>query len=255
MSPNRRWTRQELLVALALYCRTQFRKVQKNNPEIIEVAAAIDRTPSALSMKLGNFASLDPEIIASGHSGLKNASTMDRKMWREMHCDWEGFAAESHQAVLDTGAADPIGSLTEDKSIGDRVGEDRPVNTTARIGQSFFRSVVLVAYEGQCCMTGLSVPELLVASHIVPWRIDKNNRVNPRNGLLLSVLHDRAFDIGLFTIDDSLTVRVSRNQVEKDDKFFSAAIEMYDSQRIRAPVKFEPEREFLAYHRKHIFRG
>lgn len=255
MSARRRWTRQELLVALALYYRTPFSKTRKDNPEIIRIANAIGRTPSALAMKLGNFGSLDAEITGRGRSGLRNASAADREVWREMQDSWEHFAIESHQAMVEVGETEPFESTIADESGDSHFSEDRPVHTTARIGQSFFRSIVLEAYRRQCCISGLSVPELLVASHIVPWRYDKNNRVNPRNGLLLSALHDKAFDIGLFTIDDDLTVRVSRNQVEKDDKFFLVAIERYDGQRIRSPIKFKPERDFLAYHRRHIFRG
>ncbi len=256
MSTRIQWTRQQLLVALALYCHTPFSKMQSKNTEIIRIANAIGRTPSALGMKLGNFASLDPEIIATGRSGLQNASAKDRAMWDEMQNDWESFAVESHRAMEDVeAAAEPIEITIEDKNIDDRIGKDRLIETTARIGQDFFRSVLLSTYEGRCCITGLSVPVLLVASHIVPWRYDACNRVNPRNGLLLSSLHDKAFDIGLITIDDNMTVRVSRTEKEKDDRFFSAAIEKYDGQPIRPPVKYQPGREFLAYHREYIFLG
>ena len=69
---------------------------------------------------------------------------------------------------------------------------------------------VMSAYNGRCCITGLSLSGLLVASHIIPWSHDRDNRVNPRNGLLLSALHDKAFDTGLITIKDfDMTVRVS----------------------------------------------
>ena len=131
----------------------------------------------------------------------------------------------------------------------------RAIETTARIGQQFFRAAILSAYNQQCCITGLSIPALLVASHIVPWSVDEQNRVNPRNGLLLSTLHDKAFDTGLLTIDDELVVRVSRNHGVEIDSFFSSAIAAYDGQPINRPEKLEPERRFLRYHREHIFRG
>ena len=255
MSARRRWTRQELLVALALYHRTPFSKTRKDNPEIIRVANAIGRSPSALAMKLGNFGSLDPDITGTGRSGLQNASAADREVWREMHRDWEQFAVESHQAMVEVGEAEPLENMKTVESADSRHGEDRLVNTTARIGQSFFRSIVLEAYGGKCCICGLSIHAMLVASHIVPWRVDKINRVNPRNGLLLSALHDRAFDIGLITIEDNLTVRVSRKHVAQDDEFYNSVIGRFDGQRIRAPDRFKPKREFLAYHREHVFQG
>ena len=113
---------------------------------------------------------------------------------------------------------------------------------------------VLSAYGGQCCITGLSLPSLLVASHIVPWHLDKLNRLNPRNGLALSALHDRAFDAGLITISGNLTVRVSKNHTSTEDSFFRYAIERYEGQPIRLPLKFGIDPEFLEYHRKHVFQ-
>ena len=249
-----RWTRQQLLVAFALYCRMSFGELHSRNPEIVRIANAIGRTPSALGMKLVNIASLDPEITATGRRGLKNASASDRAMWDEMQDDWERFAVESHRAMREVEAAESVDGATRDEDIGDRVGEDRAVQATVRIGQAFFRSAVLSAYDERCCITGLSIPKLLVASHIIPWRHDKLNRVNPRNGLLLSALHDKAFDIGLITINDDMTVRVSRKQTMRNDNFFSTSIELYDRRPIYSPGKFGPDREFLAYHREHVFQ-
>ena len=57
---KRGWTRDELLVAFNLYCKTPFGRLHQRNPEIIRLASALGRTPSALAMKLVNFASLDP---------------------------------------------------------------------------------------------------------------------------------------------------------------------------------------------------
>ncbi len=52
------WTRDQLLVAFRLYCRTPFGKLHQHNPEIIHLAAKLGRTPSAVGMKACNFASL-----------------------------------------------------------------------------------------------------------------------------------------------------------------------------------------------------
>ena len=250
------WTRQQLLVAFALYCRMPFGRLHARNPEIEQLANAIGRTPSALAMKLVNIASLDPEITRTGRSGLKNASSNDRAMWDEMQSNWDRFAMEADLAIRDFGA--PADLLVEGVPVDERgfpAGEDRATHTTARVGQDFFRAAVLSAYNGQCCITGLSMPKLLVASHIVPWRIDKSNRVNPKNGLLLSALHDKAFDIGLITIEANMTVLVSRKHSVREDRFFSDAIELYDGQPISRPEKFLPDQEFLAYHREHVFQG
>ena len=257
MTSGSRWTRDQLLVAFALYCRLPFGQLHYRNPEIIKFAETIRRSPSALAMKLTNIASLDDEITSTGRTGLRNASTADRAMWEEMHDDWERFAVESKRAIAAVEADDvlPDEPLDGDGHDGGLVGVDRTVVTTARVGQSFFRAAVLSAYNGCCCITGLSVPSLLVASHIVPWKHDRANRVNPRNGLLLSALHDKAFDNGLLTVDDDMTVRVSWRQAEPDDTYFLESFERYEGCRISLPEKFSPDRKFLSHHREHVFQG
>ncbi|MYA50066.1 MAG: HNH endonuclease [Chloroflexi bacterium] len=255
MVTNRRWTRNELLAALNMYCQLPFGRLHASNPAIIQLAHAMGRSPSALAMKLVNIASLDPKITSTGRSGLQNASSQDRQMWAEMQDDWERFAVEAERATAELGLGE---ESTEDQTREDSssyVGEDRPIETTARIGQRFFRMAVLSAYNGRCCITGLSFPSLLVASHIVPWSHDRDNRVNPRNGLLLSALHDKAFDSGILTINDDMTVRVSSNILARADRFFSESISSYNGYPITLPQKFEPDRGFLRYHRENIYVG
>lgn len=96
---NAPWTRQQLLVAFWLYCRLPFGRLDRRNPQVVEFAAAIGRTPSALAMKLVNIASLDPAIITTGRRGLNAVSANDREMWAEMQQDWEAFAIETNGAV------------------------------------------------------------------------------------------------------------------------------------------------------------
>lgn len=54
------WTREETLLAFDLYCGVPFGKIHASNPEIIELARIIDRTPASLAMKMCNLASIDP---------------------------------------------------------------------------------------------------------------------------------------------------------------------------------------------------
>ena len=72
------WTRDELLLAFNLYCRTPFGRLHRNNRDIIELASIIRRTPSAVAMKLVNFASLDPVHQRRNVHGLHNVSRSDR---------------------------------------------------------------------------------------------------------------------------------------------------------------------------------
>lgn len=255
---NRRiWTRQELLVAFGLYCQIPFGKLHARNPEIIKIAELIGRTPSALAMKLTNIASLDPAITSTGLKGLSNASNADREMWQEMQNNWEDFAIESEDTInsILQGSESYVAENESVFEYQDYTGQDRIVTTKTRIGQSFFRKSVLSAYKYRCCITGLAIPKLLVASHIVPWRDDRTNRLNPRNGLALSILHDKAFDRGMITINPDMTVRVSPKVFNVRNKFFVTALRNYDGMPIELPDKFQPHEDFLAYHREKIFTG
>jgi predicted restriction endonuclease len=227
------------------------------NLEIVKLAKHIGRTSSALAMKLTNIASLDPAITSTGRTGLQGASAADKSMWEEMHSDWERFAVESQYALASFGASNGNGDASSEVSALDEypdyTGSNKIGQTKIRVGQNFFRRSVLSAYDTRCCITGLSVPKLLVASHIVPWRVDAANRLNPRNGLCLSMLHDRAFDAGIISLADDLTVCVSRKHVSKADPFFSVALLAYDGRPIAIPTKFRPLASFLAYHREHVF--
>ncbi len=252
------WTRQQLLIAFNLYCQLSFGQLDSRTPIIIRYAALIGRTPSALAMKLSNIASLDPAITSTGRRGLAGASAADKAMWIEMESDWENFAIEAERAMEALGANVSIESTTSselnlvDENI-DYTGSNKKVLTTTRVGQNFFRRAVLSAYQYKCCITGLAVPKLLVASHIVPWRDDASNRLNPKNGLCLSMLHDKAFDVGIITITKNMTVMVSQKQTSTNDCFFDSALSAYDGKSIALPEKFAPHQDFLAYHRQHIF--
>lgn len=252
MASSTRWSRKQLLVAFDLYTHLKFGQLHHRNPEIAKCAEAIGRSPSALAMKLTNIASLDPVITSSGRTGLRSASAFDRQMWEEMQSDWSQFAAEAQQAKFEFDLEDTDTKEERIYEDTDYSSTDVAMLTNARVGQRFFRRAVLSAYNEQCCVTGLAVPALLVASHIIPWRDDPQNRVNPRNGLLLSALHDKAFDAGLITINDDLTVRVS-DTLNCGNEFLTSAVGTYHGKPIARPEKFVPDPDFLTYHREHVF--
>ncbi len=258
MAARTGWTHQQLLVAFNLYCQMPFGKMHSLNPDIIKYAELIGRTPSALAMKLTNIASLDPAITSTGRKGLQGASAADKIMWEEMQADWEQFAIKSQQAASAFGTITGF-EATIDSSIPDEIidytGSNKTAQTMIRVGQDFFRRSVLSAYNVRCCITGLAVPKLLVASHIVPWRIDAANRLNPKNGLCLSMLHDKAFDTGIITIAEDMTISVSPEYAANADNFFKSALLAYNGKLIALPEKFQPHREFLDYHRQYVFKA
>ncbi len=208
-------------------------------------------------MKLSNFASLDPAITSTGRTGLPNVSNADKAIWAEMQADWDRFAVEARQAAAELGVADAddTSEVEATDRLPDYTGANRQAEVAVRIGQYSFRRTVLSAYDYRCCITGLALPSLLVASHIKPWRVDERNRLNPRNGLCLSALHDRAFDVGIITITDKMTVSVFQENATEAGGFFQSALSSYHGQSITLPEKFPPAEEFLSYHRHHVFQG
>ena len=255
MTPNR-WTREQLKLAYYLYCQLPFGRLHSRNPEIIELAQLIGRTPSAVAMKLVNFASLDPAITNTGRKGLSAASNLDREVWAEFQQDWEAQIGASETLRQKLMMESPLNlrrtsqELEAEEQTTDFSGETRPVMTEQRIKQSFFRRAVLSSYKGRCCMSGISEPRLLIASHIVPWSQDQANRLNPGNGLCLSALHDRAFDQHLISLSDDLRILIGDAiKRRRDEAMMHSVFLALEGKRISLPEKFMPEKSFIAQHR------
>ena len=240
------WTRRELILAINLYCKIPFGKIHIRNPQIIELAKYLDRTPGAVSYKLANFASIDPSLDRKGAS---NVSKLDKKIWTEFFNDCEKMAFESEQKFLEIGRK----SIDIEKELIVPEGKTKESIVRTRVNQSFFRKMILSSYNSRCCITGLPVKELLVASHIIPWSQDSKNRLNPQNGLCLNSLHDKAFDQGFITIDTSYHVVIS-SEVKKLSPNNVKIITDYQGVQMVMPRRFIPKQEFLDYHRKNIFR-
>lgn len=249
--PN--WTRDQLLAALNLYHRTPFGRQHKTYPPIVELAAQMGRTPSAVAMKLNNFTSLDPAEIARGVQGLSGASNADRAIWAEFDGRMNDLAEES-EAALERLVGAPTTKPTEKEPTPPTGPSESSATVKIRRQQSFFRKAVLGSYGFRCCITGNPVPELLRASHIVPWSQNETHRANPRNGLCLAATFDAAFDRGLIALDDEFRILLSPRL-----KFFLPNPELErtfiqaEGQRITLPEKNLPDLELVAKHRENIW--
>ena len=240
MATRRNWTPEELALVLNLYCKLPFGKIHQRNIDIIKLANHLNRTPGAVAMKLVNFASLDPAL---SQKGLTGCSQLDCKIWNE-------FFINAELIERTESAAHSIYNVENDDANNDYSAEDRVATVKVRHLQSFFRKSVLTSYNWKCCITGISIPELLVASHIIPWNTNKEHRLNPCNGLCLNALHDKAFDRGIITIDKSYRVVVSKLIPRTPS---NKLILDYEGHTIEIPKKFLPAHEFLDYHRNNIF--
>jgi putative restriction endonuclease len=249
------WTKEQIKLAFHLYCQIPYGRIHGRNPEIIALAKTIGRTSDAVAMKMLNIASIDPAITSTGRAGLGNASALDRAVWDEFHSDWERLAVECQmlRQQLDQSVVPELEPESDSFPSEDFTGEMRQVLTAQRIKQHFFRRAVLSSYRGRCCMSGLSDTRLLIASHIVPWSYDKQNRLNPSNGLCLSAIHDRAFDKGLMTLSDDLKIVISEELMRCDDGFVKDVLMPLNGKAIELPERFAPRLAFVAWHRNTIF--
>lgn len=250
------WTRGQLILAFNLYCRLPFGQMHSRNPRIIELAGALGRTPGSVAMKLVNFASLDPMHARRNVKGLKNASAADRQVWDEFHGDWEALASESQEAFerLMPGA-NAAGEAAPGISAPSGPTEMTRTVRVRRV-QAFFRQTVLLIYGSRCSICDLSLPELLVASHIIPWVQSVPRRADPTNGLALCSIHDKAFDRGLISATADYLVLVSnRARVAKPASLHQVALLDIEGRPLRMPERFRPDPSALEYHRREIFQG
>lgn len=253
MKSSRNWTREELLACFNLYCRIPFGKLHHRNPSIVEAANALHRTPSAVAMKLVNFASFDPAQRSRNVKGLVNVSRQDRALWQEFETDPNSLAAESEQAfdqLISSGIHLEEEVLTQPQGPTEKVLL-RPM----RLVQSFFRRTVLASYGYKCCFCKLDIIALLNASHIIPWNSSVQLRADPRNGLCLCVLHDRAFDRGLIAVDFSNRIVISERVSRKQPVLVQqVAFLQLEGQKIESPARFLPFQASLEHHRTLIFK-
>ena len=260
MPKGTNWTHEELLAVCNLYFTLPFGQMHSRNPIIIQMAGALGRTPSSVAMKLVNFASLDPAHQARGVSGLSGTSRADREVWEEFRSQWDSAVEESEMVIerlipaeeLSSRGRTPQYQLPRKPHSGPT---EREATVRVRAGQQFFRKAVLAAYEARCCITGNPIPELLTASHILPWADFPEQRTNPQNGLCLAAHFDRAFDKGLVTFDEDLRLKLSPNlRCWLPDAALEREFLPMESSPLRLPERFQPDAGFLEFHRKNIFQ-
>jgi putative restriction endonuclease len=250
---QRLWTRDELIIAFNLYCKIPFGQIDARNSAVIALADVLGRTPASVSWKLANFARLDPALQARGIKGASHGSKSELAVWEEFNSNWDSLAFESEHLLADLTkqSVEEMNGLKEDDLPKDGLERERLVRV--RVNQRFFRTTVLTSYASRCCITGLEIPMLLSASHIAPWAKDQNNRMNPRNGLCLTLLHHKAFDAGLITITPEFRVRVSSSLATSSKSDANKIFTRYANQLAQLPRRFLPDPSLLEWHNQTIF--
>ncbi len=262
MATGKRWTRDELLIALNLYHKLTFGQFTSRSPAIVAVANKLGRKPAGLSMKLCNLASFDPALKMRGIKGLTGASALDRAVWTEFHENLSEAAPASEAAFRALFNADENKDVVVTPKEGVRVlkAPSGPTESRATVkvrrGQEYFRQAVLNNFDGRCGVTALDVRELLIASHILPWGKHETERLNVRNGLCLSRLHDAAFDMGLITFDSDLRLRMSKRlKSALPQRAVAENFSAYEGEALQlSKDAVLPDEKFLAVHRAEVFQ-
>lgn len=249
------WTREELILAINLYCKIPFGKIHSRNPEIIKLAELIGRTNNSIALKLVNFASLDPSLKARGIKGASNASKLDKEIWDEFFNNWDELPFESEKLVAryENTTIEKLSKIPENELP--KEGKTREQMVKVRVNQSFFRSSILASYNNTCCITGIQQSEFLIAGHIKPWSIDSKNRMNPQNGIAINALHDKAFEYGFITITPDYRILVCNQLLKSKESYHIEYFQKFHTQEIILPSRFLPNADFLKYHNKERFKG
>ncbi|MBA9073495.1 putative restriction endonuclease [Flavobacterium gossypii] len=249
------WTREELILAFNLYLKIEFGKTYAGNPKIIELANIVGRTPASIVMRLANFASIDPYHQERGVGGLKNGMNQVKPIWDEFFNNQEELVFLSEEILAQKQ------NLTIESKYHDLLfdlkglkGETKIREVKTRVNQYVFREMVMVNYASKCAITGIDIPDLLHASHIIPWSQSEKERLNPENGICLSALYDKAFDKGYIGLDKDYKVLLSSSlKKKKDTEYYSRYFAPIENTAITTPIKYQPRKEFLEYHLDTIF--
>jgi putative restriction endonuclease len=250
------WTKEELILAFNLYLKIPFGKMHSSNKDVIHLANLIDRTPNSIALRLVNFASVDPVLKARGIKGMDGGTKIVKPIWDEFFNNQEELVFLSEQILAEkenTSVENKYQDLLFD--IKDLRGETTISQVKTRVNQSVFRQMVLANYSTKCAITGIDIPELLLASHIMPWSKNEEHRLNPENGICLSALYDKAFDKGIIGINKNYEVIFSTSlKMKKDTVFYKNHFASIDNLKIIEPLKYLPRKEFLEYHLDTIFQ-
>lgn len=250
------WSREELILAFNLYWQLDFGKMHSRTPEIIQLANIIGRTANAVAIRLTNFAHIDPYHQERGVKGMSGGRKQVEPIWNEFICNKEELIYESEKIL----AAKQHKSIEQKfadilEGTENLKGDIKIREVKTRVNQNFFRKIVLVNYSNKCAITEIDIPDLLIASHIIPWSKSEIERLNPENGICFSSLYDKAFDKGYISINNKFEILISPILKRKQkENYYNKYFAHLQNSTLHLPKKYLPKKEFLEFHFDTIFR-
>lgn len=257
-----KWSKDELMLVMNLYTKLRYGQFNYKNIEVIKLATLIGKTPGAVAFKLVHISRQDPKH-KDRVKGLANSGRNVVEVYNEFTENWEEMLyqseillakyqnAEIQEVTLSHSEAK---ELERDILIG-KEGKDVQRIVKSRVNQALFRKVVINNYAGACTICGLSIKELLVASHILKWSESEIHRLNPENGLCLCSIHDKAFELGYIGIDSDYSILISEAvQSIKDKETYISFFGRHQHKSIKLPDKFYPSKVLLKSHLEQVFK-
>ena len=172
-------------------------------------------------------------------SGHKNETGIPLVSHRETDSMLSPFSAEDTKSIDDEAKSIDVLVKGFDGEEGDSIAKYRR-------NQGKFRTILLKYWSGSCAVSGLNDERLLIASHILPWSKSTNNQKgDPFNGLLLSVVWDSLFDKGLISFDDEGKAILERLT---DEVIYCLGLKT-DQQVIDAKKLTNEHKQYLKMHR------
>lgn len=243
---------------------------------VLAASAALGRTANSVVLRIMNLRS----VLTGGERGMNRVSKLDRAVVAAYVHRLDSLVglvqyvsatvAGIHtvlQALVPNSSARAVGEDTAESDEA-ATGSDVQRLRSERRGQGLFRTRVLTNYAFGCAFCGLTSQKptqnsfLLIASHIRPWRDSTpHDRVDPGNGLSLCAIHDRAFDWGFLTVDDtdSDAPRIVASDHARDhygppERVDAEILDLHGRSLIHPEAHFQPPRtDHLRHHRENVF--
>lgn len=121
----------------------------------------------------------------------------------------------------------------------------------ARKGQGIYRDKMLQECPF-CPITMINDERLLIASHIKPWAVSSDDeKLDPKNGFMLSPLYDKLFDRGLMTFTEDRRIILSNWLSPKNKE----RLGVKDGQFIQMLPLDDARQSYMQFHRTFVFKG
>ena len=173
--------------------------------------------------------------------------------------------SSAHHLLRESGAQMELERIAQTYHLEDRLTE-KLVEQKVRIAQHHFARNVLQNCGYTCVFCGFAPVTLLRAgsgllraSHIKPWAVsDDREKLDVRNGLAACPVHDAAFDQGYLAVEDTCTILLAT--ILRESMVHDQGVRPYFEAVLKATLLLPeaarlPAGNYLAYHRRHIFRG